>query len=82
MAKRVTDIDHIENMMDIHQYLKRFGTFIYTKDRLGDLRLMEEDMKALFEAGILDVREYQKARSIIRAEELKLRKEGYGQKPQ
>lgn len=79
MAKRVIDIDQIENMQDIRQYLKRFGTFVYTKNRIGDLRMMEADIKELYEAGILDVREYQKARHILRAEEQRLEKEGYRQ---
>lgn len=79
MAKRVIDIDQIENMQDIRQYLKRFGTFVYTKNRIGDLRMMEADIKELYEAGILDVREYQKARHILSAEELRLEKEGYRQ---
>lgn len=79
MAKRVIDIDQIENMQDIRQYLKRFGTFVYTKNRIGYLRMMEADIKELYEAGILDVREYQKARHILRAEELRLEKEGYRQ---
>ncbi|WP_010303246.1 YqgQ family protein [Kurthia senegalensis] len=77
MAKRVTDVGQIETIADVQQYLKRFGTFIYTKNRIGDLHLMEADMRALYEAGILDVREYQKSRHILISEEVRLQKEGY-----
>lgn len=77
MAKRVTDVGQIENLYDIQQYLKRFGTFIYTKNRIGDLHMMEEEVRTLYEAGILDIREYQKARHILRSEEIRLQKEGY-----
>lgn len=63
----------MDNVYDIRQYLKEFGTFIYTKDRIGDLHLMAEDLKELYQAGILPIREYQVARHILRAEETRIK---------
>lgn len=65
----------MNNVYDIRQYLKGFGTFIYTKDRIGDLHMMEDDLKELHQAGILPIREYQVARHILRAEEIRIKQE-------
>lgn len=65
----------MNNVYDIRQYLKEFGTFIYTKDRIGDLHMMEADLKELHQAGILQIREYQVARHILRAEEIRIKQE-------
>ena len=48
----------MENVYDIRQYLKKFGTIIYTKDPIGDLHLMADDLQELYKAGILPIRDY------------------------
>lgn len=63
----------MNNVYDIRQYLKNFGTIIYSKDRIGDLHLMEAELVELHQAGILPIREYQVARHILRAEETRLK---------
>lgn len=65
----------MNNVYDIRQYLKKFGTFIYTKDKIGDLQMMESELKELYQAGILPVREYQVARHILRTEEIRIKQE-------
>lgn len=65
----------MNNVYDIQQYLKSFSTFIYTKDRIGDLHLMEAELVELHQAGILPIRDYQVARHILRAEEIRLKQE-------
>ena len=35
----------IRTMEDVRRLLKRFGIWIYTGDRLGDLEMMEENWK-------------------------------------
>ncbi|GEK31660.1 hypothetical protein KZO01_19690 [Kurthia zopfii] len=65
----------MNNVYDIRQYLKKFGTFIYTKDKIGDLKMMEDEITELYQAGILPIREFQVARHILRAEEVKIKLE-------
>lgn len=65
----------MNNVYDIRQFLKKFGTFIYTKDKIGDLQMMESELDELYKAGILPIREYQVARHILRAEEINIKQE-------
>ena len=57
------------------QFLKRFGTFVYTKNRIGDLQLMEIDLVELYKGGLIEPREFQSARHILRMEEMRLEKD-------
>lgn len=38
----------MKSMLDVLQILKRHGTIIYTKDRLLDLSLMEDEWRELY----------------------------------
>ncbi|TLS36322.1 YqgQ family protein [Pseudalkalibacillus caeni] len=62
----------MKTIYEVQQLLKRFGTFIYTGDRIGDLELMEEELRELNGYGIIDQKEYTAALMVIRGE---LRKE-------
>ena len=62
----------MDKMLDIINLLKRYGTYIYTTDRLGDLALMEDEVRELYKAGALDVRDYQMALLILRSEATRL----------
>jgi uncharacterized protein YqgQ len=53
---------------DVQQILKRFGTFIYTGDRLGDIELMTFEITELYQSGFLHVDEYQKSILLLRKE--------------
>lgn len=65
----------MKTMIDIYQLLKNYGTFIYTGDRFGDLQLMLEELKELYKANMIDVKDYQTALLLIRQEEARLKAE-------
>ena len=65
----------MDKMLDIYQLLKTYGTFIYTGDRFGDLQLMQEEVKELYKANVLDVKDYQMALLVIRQEASRLEAE-------
>jgi len=55
----------MKTIYDIQQLLKRFGIFIYTGNRLGDLQLMEMEIKELHEFNCIDSQTYQTARLVL-----------------
>ena len=59
-------------MIDVYDLLKRFGTFIYTGDRIGDLELIEDEIKELYKSKMIEQKQYQAAILIIRYEISKL----------
>lgn len=65
----------MKSMLDIINLLKQYGTYIYTLDRFGDLALMEDEIKELYKANVLNVHDYQMALLLLRQEATKL-KEG------
>ncbi|AWE08014.1 DUF910 domain-containing protein [Lysinibacillus sp. 2017] len=65
----------MESMLDIIGLLKKYGIYIYTKDRIGDLYLMEDELKELFKARFMEPKDFQMALLILRQEERRL-KEG------
>ena len=58
----------MKTIYDIQQFLKRFGTIIYIGDRVADLELMEAELTELFQAQLIEQREYQTALLILRQE--------------
>lgn len=62
----------MKTMKDIYDLLKKYGTFIYTGDRMGDLILMEEEIRELYKAKALDTHDFQMAIHLIRQEQIKL----------
>ncbi|WP_141905515.1 YqgQ family protein [Lysinibacillus sp. Y5S-8] len=65
----------MDKMLDIYGLLKTYGTFIYTRDPIGDLMLMEDEIRELYKANVLDIKDYQMALLLIRQETTKLRME-------
>ncbi len=55
----------MKTVYDIQQLLKRFGIFIYTGNRLGDLQLIEMEIKELHEFNCIDAQTYQTARLVL-----------------
>lgn len=59
-------------MMDtvyyVQQILKRFGTYIYTGERLGDVELMLAEINELHKNGFISLIEYQRSILILRRE--------------
>ncbi|MGX7013626.1 YqgQ family protein [Vagococcus silagei] len=58
----------METLYDVQQLLKRFGIFIYVGNRLWDIELMMIEVKQLYEAGVIEQREYLNAIMVLRAE--------------
>ena len=48
------------------QLLKKYGTVIYTKNRLVDLEMMEDEIRELYQLEIIDVKTFQQAILLIR----------------
>jgi uncharacterized protein YqgQ len=62
----------LKTVYNVQQVLKRFGTFIYTGNRLTDLELMQDEIKEMYKFGLIDVEEYRLAILILRQEMTKL----------
>lgn len=53
---------------DVQQLLKKFGTIIYTRDRLSDIDLMELDLRELYQLKLIDVDTFKHALIALRIE--------------
>ncbi len=62
------EVELMETMSDVLQQLKKYGTIIYTKDRLLDLSLMEEEWRELHKWKMVEQDVFQKGLLILRAE--------------
>ncbi|MBN3556120.1 YqgQ family protein [Fictibacillus nanhaiensis] len=62
----------MKTMYDVQQLLKRFGTIIYTGNKIADLELIQEEVRELYEQKLIDVNEFKDAIIIIRAAHNKL----------
>ena len=58
----------MKTIYDVQQLLKRFGTIIYLGDRLADLEMMEEEVMELYKSQMIDVKQLQMARHLLRSE--------------
>lgn len=61
----------MRTVFDVQQLLKRFGIFIYTGNRLFDLDLMEEEIRELYQVGLIDKTVFTLATVILRNEKNK-----------
>ncbi|KYG92194.1 YqgQ family protein [Metasolibacillus sp. FSL H7-0170] len=68
----------MKSMIDIYELLKQYGTYIYTTDRLGDLMLMEDEIRELYKAGIIEPRDFQTALLLMRQEASRIQMEQKG----
>lgn len=64
----------LNNYYDVQQLLKRFGTIIYTGERLGDIELMEMEIDELNKLGLIDQKTYMQAKLALRKERTKEKK--------
>lgn len=62
----------MKSIYDVLQYLKRYGTFIYTTDRQADLLLMEDEIRELYNSHIMETQDFQMAILLIRQERSRL----------
>jgi uncharacterized protein YqgQ len=58
----------MKSILEIRQLLKRYGTYIYTGDKIADLELMEDEVRELYRSGVLDAPGFQAAMMVIRQE--------------
>jgi uncharacterized protein YqgQ len=57
----------MKTIYDVQQLLKRFGTIIYTGNPLGDLELIQDEVRELYNQKLIDVNDFKQAVLIIRA---------------
>jgi len=52
---------------DLKAFLHRFGLFIYTGDPEGDLLLIEDEIRELYELNVIDRDEFLEAMAAVRS---------------
>ncbi len=67
-------MEQVTTILDVHNLLKRFGIWIYTGDRLGDLELMAEELQELFDLGLIEKETYLSGIMAINQEKRKWKK--------
>lgn len=58
----------MKTVYDVQQLLKRYGVFVYTGERKGDLLLLEIELEELWRSKVIQITEFQTAKLIIRQE--------------
>lgn len=56
---------------DLKAFLRRWGLLLYTGDREGDFLLIEDEIRDLRQAGLIDTEEYLEAIAALAAEKKK-----------
>lgn len=69
-----TRMSNLNSVYDVMQLLKRFGIFVYTKDRIADLEMMEDEIRELYRMQMIEVKDFQLAILLLRQEQSKLKK--------
>jgi len=64
----------VNTIYDVQQLLKKFGTIIYIGDRIADLELMEDEVKQLYQSGLIEPNVYQMAILLLRQEIQRLKR--------
>lgn len=65
----------MQTMYDVQQLLRKFGIFIYTGHRIGDIELMEFEMRNLYDKHMITIYDFQQAMLILRREKSSLHNE-------
>ena len=60
--------DEMVSIYDIQQLLKKFGTIIYTGDRIADLQLMQDELRELNQSQLIEPKDYQTALFLLKQE--------------
>lgn len=66
----------MKNVYDIRMLLKRYGTFIYSGDRIGDLVLMETELDELYQLKFITNDIYITGKLILSKEKRRLNNKG------
>jgi len=61
-------VKYMKSFYDVQQLLKRYGTFIYTGDRLGDVQLMDLEIDELYKSKLITNEEFTKSKLVLRKE--------------
>ncbi|WP_066192978.1 MULTISPECIES: YqgQ family protein [Gracilibacillus] len=61
----------MKDMYEVRKLLLRFGTIIYSGDRLADLELMEDEFIELYQVNMITKDEWLQAKRIIMKEKEK-----------
>lgn len=64
----------MHSVYDVMQLLKRFGIYVYTKDRLADLEMMEDEIKELHKMQMIEAKDFQMAVLLLKQEQNKWNK--------
>lgn len=60
--------DEMISIYDIQQLLKKFGTIIYTGNRIADLQLMQDELRELNQSQLIEPTDYQTALFLLKQE--------------
>lgn len=63
----------MKTVLDVRNLLKKYGVFIYTGDRIGDLELMQAEIKELYKVKLIDLMTYKSAILVLKKEMSDLR---------
>jgi len=69
---------NMKNMHDVQQLLKKYGIFIYTGDREGDLDLIGMEVDDLYKAQMITLDLFRQCRLLLSKEKQNLFKERAG----
>ncbi|MFJ7826787.1 YqgQ family protein [Psychrobacillus sp. NPDC096623] len=56
----------MNSVYDVMQLLKRFGIYVYTKDRIADLEMMEDEIRELYKMQMIEAKDFQVAMLLLR----------------
>ncbi|MEK3953941.1 Uncharacterized protein YqgQ [Psychrobacillus psychrotolerans] len=59
----------MNSVYDVMQLLKRFGIYVYTKDRLADLEMMEDEIRELYKMQMIESKDFQIAILLLKQEQ-------------
>lgn len=57
----------MKTLYDVQQLLKKFGIFIYTGHRLADLEMMQDELRTLYDSGLIDAQDFKMGLLIIKS---------------
>lgn len=58
----------LKTFYDVQQFLKGYGTIIYTGNRLGDIELMSEEIRELRDSMLIDDESFKQANLVFQEE--------------
>lgn len=61
----------VKTFYDVQQLLKKYGIIIYIGDRLGDIEMMEMEIRDLYKSRLIDNDVFKKAILVLRHERQK-----------